>query len=74
MMLHFSEHVMTFVSLFVIIFIIVVPRLQFFYILFHTLLSPSVRSSMAFLTPRSKARASAGLWNVRPHFLLSTRQ
>lgn len=35
---------------------------------------PSIRSSMAFLTPLSKARASAGLWKVRPNFLLSTFQ
>lgn len=35
---------------------------------------PSMRSSMAFLTPLSKARASAGLWKVSPNFLLSTFQ
>ena len=37
-------------------------------------LVPSMRSSMAFLTPLSKARASAGLWKVSPNFLLSTFQ
>lgn len=35
---------------------------------------PSIRSSIAFLTPLSKARASAGLWKVSPNFLLSTFQ
>lgn len=35
---------------------------------------PSVRSSMAFLTPLSNARASAGLRKVSPNFRLSTFQ
>lgn len=50
------------------------PSSASFWSVEEEVVEPSVMSSKAFRTPLSKARASAGLWNVKPHFLLSTFQ